>query len=234
LSKATGDFQGGQGVPWYAFTQLQVVPLTCDNACRASSGDPNHVGGIANFIGLDDGGAHWIRIGYGTDNAGHPEYWHDFALPNLPYTSTLDGLTHVETGFVGKIPYANLLIEAVADQGNLNTPLWYAYIYTTYPVVNTMFFKLGHADFVPTRLILGQVLWGKSGANAIEALYAYTSYETTPWNAQVFVAVPLTTNGIVSPLAGAPPPYANWVVKPTNDVQVSGGLFFTECCAPLP
>jgi hypothetical protein len=233
LDKANGDFN--QGNPWYVNSYVQVVPLTCDQACRASSGNPNLTGYLVNYVSLQDANGRFIQAGYFTDAAGQSQYFYEAALPGKAVIFSPVGLTHVDPGFQGKYPYVSIVIDAALDKADPNTPVWYVEMVVSYPAVAILFFSLGHADFVPTKLVMGQQVWGKSGATAIEALFAYTGYDTTPWNAQGGPNYRnLSTDGVVTLGGGAPPPYANWVVKPTNDVNGTGGLFFTECCLPLP
>src|SRR5262249_23840293 len=152
----------------------------CDQACRASSGNPNLTGYIVNYVSLQDANGHLIQAGYFTDSAGQSQYFYESALPGKGVVFSPVGLTHVDLGFVGKYPYVGLAAYATFGQADPKTPAWYVYIEVTYPVDSVMNFSLGHADFLPTKLVMGQQVWGKSGATAIEALFAYTEYDTRP------------------------------------------------------
>jgi hypothetical protein len=84
-------------------------------------------------------------------------------------------------------------------------------------------------SFVATRLVMGQYLYGHSGATAVFAGFAYTDY-----NQICACGGYLTTDGqiVEDPSGSVPPPYANWLVKPST-ANSEGGFFYTECCQPI-
>jgi len=63
-------------------SNLLLAPLTCDDACRASSGDLANPGFIATYVCLyDTDNKAWACVGYRTDAGGAQEYFVWYQVP---------------------------------------------------------------------------------------------------------------------------------------------------------
>jgi hypothetical protein len=224
-----------------AYTAMDVVPLTCDSACQASTGDPQKLGAIMNYIVLfDASGKNFIRMGYTTHN-GKDVYFYDSILPGQSYSLHLLGDTEIGPGYPDTFTNTGMNIGASSAQGNQ-------------PIAWFVIFGLKHAaqmgapgeytyqvsapgfdptSFAVARLVMGQYLYGTSGATAVFAGFAHTGY------AQVGCACGGSPTGdgqiVAQPAANVPPPYAAWLVKPSSNQPyiTQGGFFYTECCQPI-
>jgi hypothetical protein len=232
-----------------AASEIQVVPLSCDAACRASSGDTTRPGYIANYIQLweQDNGA-FIRLGYRTNDKGEEWYFDEYGIPGTSFTSQVLAPTHVDPGATSDFPAVQLNIGSVfgASLGDCGgtIPLCFTDSWTASVVLpggggsydaTTSFTTEG---FKPNWLYYTQQIWGTSGATA-----GYATFERNQYGEKLvsFISgVPSGPDWHYLRHDGSPPAehgtathpsFGNWSFNPSADS--TGGVYYLYCCAPL-
>jgi hypothetical protein len=248
LSQSNGVFTR---TPVAFYTDLDVVPLTCDSACRASSGNLTTPGYISNYVTLfDASGTYFIRAGYYTFN-GHDTYFYDSRLPGQAYSTHPLGDTHIGPNPpAADYPDTWTSTGVRFDKTSGTSPGWYVTFHLRHDAamgaVGDHSFAVTGPSFIltsfqPYRVTMGQLLYGHSGATAIFASFAnnQVAYDTLCIPGPLGTSCAnlygqLTGDGSVvpQPSPGVPPPYANWIVRPSAH-NSNGGVFYTECCRPL-
>jgi hypothetical protein len=245
LSQRNGDFASSfDGVQ----TDVDVVPLACDSACQTSSGSGVGPGTVMTYVTIFDASTHFIRMGYMT-HGGHDAYFYDSNLPGGSYVSPTFplGETEIGPGYTDTYTSTGMRIE----KRYLSSPFgtlpsgWFVNFHLRHAATggavgdNTIMVTPPGFDlssFVPVTWSMGQYIYGHSGATA--------DYGAITNNQIAMSCVPLplgcaliygrlTRDGtiIVQTRSGAPPPYANWLLKPSTSSR--GGLLYVECCRPL-
>jgi hypothetical protein len=225
------------GDPKYAYSNLLVVPLSCDAACKASSGQGNPPGGMGNFLEMyQPNGGWYIRLGYST--AFGLSYYLQYRLPgvnNGQFTQVILG--PAPTGNGGNTidyKYALVAMGVLGQQTFFGTTGdWVAIIEPPYGPNGYLWEDLGPSTFSPTTVFYGQFVYGTSGAKAELAFFANNNILTAPYSAQnlqQFVtedgSPPSDTQSVDHPTD------ASWLFKPTQ--SSTGGMFRIACCQGKP
>lgn len=223
------------GNPAYIYSDLLVVPLTCDTACQASGGTGNPPGVIYNSIWLVQQGTEFIQAGYTTTPSGM-EYFLRYELPgvnNGQYTNVILGPAPAgDGGNTINYKYAVIAMgqlgENIPSWGS--TGEWLVQIWPPYgPNTEGFLVDLGYSTFHPDTVAYGQVVYGTKGATAPLAFFSGNNILTTPFttqNDQQF----LTENGSLPTATQtlSHPTDASWLFQPTQ--SSSGGMFRVACC----
>jgi hypothetical protein len=249
LSQRNGDFTSAFiGVQ----TDVDVVPLACDSACQASSGAGVGPGTVMTYVSIFDASTHFIRMGYMT-HGGRDAYFYDSLLPGGSYVSPTFPLgdTEIGPGYTDTYTSTGMRIEkpdCSVIAGLLGACGWFVNFHLRHAAaggaVGDNTFKITPvgfdlSSFVPVTWSMGQYIYGHSGATADYGAITNNLIATTCVPAGIgsleclLRYVRLTRDGavIVQTRSGAPPPYANWLAKPSR--SSTGGLLYVECCRPL-
>jgi hypothetical protein len=217
------------GLPVGAQSGVLITPLSCDAACRASSGGGgNPPGFIANFMQLWQSSNNWfIRVGYETTPSSGAQYFVQWGVGDFsPSNGTVPlGLTQIEPGFTGDYPYTNIFLGQVTHAAS-GPQVWNAYVGPNFPPTAVpQGVGIGPTAFQPDYLFSGQVVYGTSGATAIISGFTGTHIYT----ASGFQA--LQEDGVPpNPVRTADHPTdAGWLSPPSSSGS-DGGIFYVSCC----
>jgi len=220
---------------------MNVVPLSCDAACQASSGDTTRPGYIGNFLVMYDGATgDYIRVGY-MSYVAHAHYVLQYQLHDVgggtPVTRLL-ARTNVDPGFSGSYPlvYFRNGTDTLAPGGYAEGAIQGSdgSVVDTGGALTTMFH--------PTFILLVQLIWGHSGASAPFAPVTLIQYATTI-TISVCGTPPtlcfmedwryLSQDGALPGPGGTAdvPSYAGWYVRPSSSSGGRfGGIYYMGCC----
>jgi hypothetical protein len=216
-----------------AVTDLLLVPLSCDTACRDSSGPGNPPGYIANFLVLrDDTTGAFIRVGYMTTTSGTNHYFMQYYLPDIATIPNLTkdfGPTGIDPGFAGSSPYTEFWITHSFEQ------FWFIWIVPLTPDAHPTggqeySEEIGPTLFRPTQIRYVQLIWGRSGAVAPLAVFTNNYYRSYFANPNPPYDVVVSADGVPFGPGGTPsqPTLAQWLNPPSN--ASNGGAFAVQCC----
>jgi len=212
--------------PLGIYSQVLLVPLTCDAACQASSGNGNPPGFISNYVELSQVSGGYLRVGYTTTPNGM-HYFLQYFLPsvnngqytyqNLAPASPGNGPYGYATFDVGKLPNGT----QIGNPGD-----WLVIITTPQNDGGGAWVNLGQATFAPDHVAYGQFIYGTSGATGLLAAFVNNNIMTVKWGVQEFV----TEDGVPpSPVHTVDHPTdAGWLIPATK--SSSGGMFYVSCC----
>jgi hypothetical protein len=214
-------------------SDLLLAPLSCDGACRASSGDFANPGFIATYMCLDNtGNLAWACVGYRTDAGGAQQYIVWYQVPGARNVIVVLGSTP-PSPYAGKYAHAILTITSAADS-SVGKGIWLVFV-ESHPAGTSSFFIFDYVllfdltTFLPTLIQYTQFIFGASGATSGAAIFANNMYGSTPtslspeWKA-------LQHDGVLSATGTATnPSAAEWTPPPSR--STSGGKFVVWCCA---
>jgi hypothetical protein len=221
-------------------SDVLVAPLTCDAACRASSGDAANPGFIADEICLyQSGSGAWACIGYRTDPAGVEQYFVWYAEPGKKDVTVFLDATPPSPDEKGVYPHALIYLFTYVSLDHLGG--WEALIQSVSPNHLSEDELLGYdlpftaADFQPTAIQYTQFIAGTSGATAGYALFTQNYYSVTVQHPAdeplTFIPKwqPFAHNGVLGATGTATSPgYAGWSLSPTK--SATGGSYYVYCC----
>jgi hypothetical protein len=217
-------------------SQIEVVPLHCDAACRASSGDPARPGFIATYLQVweQDNGA-FIRLGYRTNASGDEEFFEEYAGPGIAFTSFTFALTGVSAGGEGYYGQFSIAAENGVDTSCIClVDDWVVRGDRMGVLLLAQRLPFTTKAFTPNYLYFVQQVWGKSGASADYTTFERNYYGETEiyafaapdWHYLRHDGVPPIEHG-----TAAHPSFGNWTFSPSADS--TGGVYHLYCCAPL-
>jgi hypothetical protein len=223
------------GDPVGITADIAVAPLSCNGACELSSGPTNPVGYIANYIELYQSSNGWgIRAGYETTTMGN-YYYASYYLGAAATATVFWVPTNVDPGFTGSYyPYATFVI-GPSDLKFCAPPGcdWVAGLWPPgVPIRDTTFDSthVGVSPFHPDYILIGQVVYGTTGATAPFATFTNIYYTYANANGGGGGG-PLTEAGVspVEVVTVNHPTDANWYIHPSAS-DPGGGAFYTACC----
>jgi hypothetical protein len=221
-------------------SDLLLAPLSCDDACRSSSGDLANPGFIATEMCLyESDNKAWACAGYRTDAGGAPQYFVWFQVPGAKTFVVGLGSTPPSPD-AGKYAHAIVTISSASD-ANSGASFWIVFV-ESHPATTSSYFVYDYllpftlSSFQPTAIQYTQFVQGASGATADPAIFANNRYGTalthdgaTPTSLSPDWQV-LKHDGVLSPTGTATnPSSAGWSRPPSGSTD--GGRFVMWCCA---
>jgi hypothetical protein len=223
------------GDPVYLYSDLLVVPLTCDAACQTSSGNTNPPGFIYNFVSMYDHlGGGYLEAGYETTVSSGMQYFVQFQIPGI----NSGQFTHIDLGAAPtgdgsntiNYKYAYIAMGHQAQQTFFGAADdWVVIIEPPYGSNFFLVEDLGKSSFHPDRVQYGQFIYGTSGATGLLAFFANNNIFATPFSAQHLQEI-LTEDGTPPGTIQTVdhPSDARWFFPATK--SSSGGMFYVSCC----
>jgi hypothetical protein len=220
-------------------THLLLAPLTCDDACRASTGDIAKPGFIATEVCLYDSDTKaWACTGYRTDAGGGQQYFVWYAVPGtksvvVPLAST------PPSPDAGKYAHAIVTITSASDSSS-GTGVWLVFV-ESHPAGTSSYFVYDYllpfnlSTFQPTIIQYTQLISGTSGATSGAAIFTNNMYGSTlahdgasPTSLSPDWKV-LQHDGVIPATGTATSPsMAEWAPSPSSSSY--GGKFVVWCC----
>jgi hypothetical protein len=222
------------GDPVYAYSDLLVVPLTCDAACQASSGGspPGFIYNFMSMVQLPAG--YYIEAGYTTTPSNGMRYFVQYFVPgvnngqftyvDLGPAPTGDGSNKID------YRYAHIAMGQQAQQTFFGPAGdWVVIIEPPYGSNGWLVQDLGKSTFQPNHVQYGQFIYGTSGATGLAAYFANNNIFATPFTA--FHLQEIVTEDASPPssvLTVDNPSDASWFIQASK--SSSGGMFKVACC----
>jgi hypothetical protein len=212
-------------------TDLLVVPLTCDAACAASTGNPRYPGFIANILQLyESSNRAAIRVGYETTPGGGVQYFYQYYLPDHtpPAATVFVEPTGIDSSVApNSYPFVRIGISSEQIPNGPGPGLWgVSFCPDCHEHVLGGF--LANVSFHPDHVQFLQEVFGTRDATAPAAIF--TNIQIDAYLASGSL---LTEPGMVThPVATVDQPtFAGWLEPP--DATTYGGSFLVSCCQLL-
>jgi len=217
------------------FSDMFIVPLTCNPACQASSGNGNPPGFISNYLELiQQNGGWYLRMGYTTTPTGL-QYFVQFQMQGInsgQFTYMNLGAAVTGAGPNTDTPYrfAHVIVGVFGvDSIYGHAGDWFALFEPSYGPQFLYGVNLGPSIFNPTHAAFGQFIYGTSGATGLLAFFANNNIFATPFSAfhlQEIFTEDGSPPGVIQTVDH--PSDARWFFPATK--SSSGGMFYVSCC----
>jgi hypothetical protein len=189
-------------------TEISIANLGCNISCLNQGFIDNETWFQQDYNSNCNSGGHicWVEVGYMLDSHGFNYFWADLR-PNQSYAIHYFGTAHNDLGY-----YTSFLIERASSTSFEVAVNSHTAFYTGYSTSNSM---------TPDDSVIGQELYGTSGASAPTATFIDNEYKAGgTWHYQV------SSYEVDLP----PDPPVTWrVVSPANGNSNAGGTFQSAC-----